>query len=71
MVRRTLEDLCADRGADGPNLKARLAALSDRVALAQALVEGLDTLRLLGNDAAHVDLKDFDQVRQDRGRARN
>jgi hypothetical protein len=62
MVRRTLEDLCADRGADGVNLKARLNSLSGRIAVAAALVEGLDNLRLLGNDAAHIELKDFDQV---------
>jgi hypothetical protein len=62
MVRRTLEDLCADRNASGANLKTRLESLSGRIAVATALVEGLDTLRLLGNDAAHVDLKDFDAV---------
>jgi uncharacterized protein DUF4145 len=62
MVRRTLEDLCADRGADGNNLKVRLEALSGKVAVAHALVEGLDSLRLLGNDAAHVELHDFDEI---------
>jgi hypothetical protein len=62
MVRRTLEELCLDREAEGPNLKERLSALSDKVAVAASLVEGLDTLRLLGNDAAHVELKDFDSI---------
>lgn len=62
MVRRTLEELCADRQAEGANLKQRLECLSGKVAVASALVEGLDTLRLLGNDAAHVELKDFDTV---------
>lgn len=64
MVRRTLEDLCADRGASGQNLKDRLKALHGRIAVADALVDGLDSLRLLGNDAAHVELKDFDTIGQ-------
>lgn len=62
MVRRTLEELCAERNAQGRDLKARLSALSDKVAVASALVDGLDSLRVLGNDAAHVELKDFDEV---------
>jgi hypothetical protein len=62
MVRRALEDLCDDRGATGPNLKTRLESLSDKIAVAKALVEGLDNLRLLGNDAAHVNLHDFDAI---------
>jgi Domain of unknown function (DUF4145) len=64
MVRRTLEDLCADRGASGSNLKERLKALHGRIAVADALVEGLNSLRLLGNDAAHVELQDFDNIGQ-------
>jgi hypothetical protein len=62
MVRKTLEEVCRDRGAEGNNLKARIAALSTKIVLPQALLEGLDALRLLGNDAAHVESRDYEQV---------
>jgi hypothetical protein len=62
MVRRTLEELCADRRAEGESLHKRLQSLTTQVALPSALVEGLGTLKLLGNDAVHVELKDFDAV---------
>src|SRR6266436_3463889 len=62
MVRKTLELICHDRGATGANLKERLAALKGEVILPQELFDGLDDLRLLGNDAAHVESQIFDQV---------
>ncbi len=55
MVRRTLEDLCAEKKADGKKLKGRIAALDSSVILPPRLMRGLDNLRLLGNDAAHVE----------------
>lgn len=62
MIRRTLEELCEDKGATGHNLKARLAALQGSVVLPQSLLAALDDLRLLGNDAAHIEAKTFDSV---------
>jgi len=62
MVRRTLEDLCADQKAKGNNLKNRLKALSSKVILPPGLLIGINNLRLLGNDAAHVDAKDYTKV---------
>lgn len=62
MVRRTLEDLCADQQAEGKDLKKRIAALATRVILPPGLLAGLDNLRLLGNDAAHVEAKEYAQV---------
>jgi hypothetical protein len=64
MVRKTLEEVCRDRGATGGNLRKRIAALSTKVVLPQALLDGLDALRLLGNDAAHVESRDYEQVGQ-------
>lgn len=64
MVRKTLEEVCRDRGAEGENLKQRIAALGGKVVLPQALLDGLDDLRLLGNDAAHVESRDYEQVGQ-------
>jgi hypothetical protein len=62
MVRKTLEEVCADRGATGNTLKNRIETLASQVILPQPLLEGLDNLRLLGNDAAHVESRDFDKV---------
>jgi len=62
MVRRTLEDLCADQKAEGKDLKKRIAALATKVILPPGLLAGLDNLRLLGNDAAHIEAKEYAQV---------
>ena len=62
MVRKTLEELCADRGATGKTLFDRLNALKTEVMLPPVLFEGLDALRLLGNDAAHVESRDYERV---------
>lgn len=62
MVRKTLEELCHDRGATGPNLPARIRSLSNRVVVPQELLDGLDDLRLLGNDAAHIESREFNQI---------
>jgi hypothetical protein len=65
MVRRTLEDVCADRGATGDNLKARIKALGTTVVVPAELIDGLDELRLLGNDAAHVEAQAYNEVGPD------
>ena len=62
MVRKTLEELCRDRQATGNNLKERIKALGTKVVLPQELLDGLDDLRLLGNDAAHIESQEYDKV---------
>jgi hypothetical protein len=62
MVRKTLEELCRDRGAEGRSLFERIEALGSRVVLPQELLEGLHDLRLLGNDAAHVEAQVYNDV---------
>jgi hypothetical protein len=62
MVRKTLEELCTDRGAIGPNLKERIAALRGKIIVPDDLLAGVDDLRLLGNDAAHVESQVFTAV---------
>ncbi|MDQ3878365.1 MAG: DUF4145 domain-containing protein [Actinomycetota bacterium] len=65
MVRKTLEELCTERAASGANLKERLKALGSKVVLPKELIDGLDDLRLLGNDAAHIESKEYDKVGQE------
>src|SRR6266851_5637440 len=62
MVRKTLEELCHERGATGANLKERLRNLGAKIILPQELLDGLDDLRLLGNDAAHIESQEFNAV---------
>lgn len=62
MVRKTLEEVCRDQGASGGSLKERLAALGKNVVMPQPMLEALDDLRLLGNDAAHVESRVYDEI---------
>jgi hypothetical protein len=57
-----LEELCRERNADGPNLKERIKALGSKVVLPQELLQGLDDLRLLGNDAAHIESQEYAKI---------
>ncbi len=62
MVRKALEELCDDRGAKGDNLKLRIADLGARVVLPKELLDALDHIRLLGNDAAHLEAKVYKDI---------
>jgi uncharacterized protein DUF4145 len=62
MVRRTLEEICDDNNAKGEDLFQRIEALKDKVVIAPALFEGMHGIRFLGNDAVHLELKQFDEV---------
>lgn len=62
MVRRVLEELCEDRGAVGGNLKDRIAALSRVLVIPGELLQAADHLRLLGNDAAHIEAKAYQAI---------
>lgn len=62
MTRRALELVCDDQGADGATLVQRLRALGSKAVLPEPLLEALDQLRLLGNDAAHVNARTYGRV---------
>ena len=65
MIRKTLEELCADKGATGSDLKKRIDALGEVVILPQEFLDAMHDLRALGNDGAHVELKTFDSVSEE------
>jgi hypothetical protein len=65
MVRKTLEEICDHEGAKGPNLYTRLKDLGSKIMIPKELIEAMDELRLLGNDAAHIEAKTFEQVGKD------
>lgn len=54
MVRKTLEEMCHDQGANGRTLENRIESLKDKVLFPPEVFEALHDLRYLGNDAAHV-----------------
>ena len=62
MVRRTLEEVCAERQAQGKDLKQRIADLRSKIVVPQELLDAMDELRILGNDAAHIEAKEYDNI---------
>jgi len=62
MIRKTLEEICKDRNATGADLKKRIQALGGKIVLPKELLKAMDELRLLGNDAAHVESRVFDNI---------
>lgn len=65
MIRRTLEEICSQAGAEGPNLHARILDLPNKTAIHQRYIDAMMDLKYLGNDAVHIELKNFDQIGKD------
>jgi hypothetical protein len=65
MVRKAIEAMCDERQAQGGNLKDRIKDLRTKVILPDELFDAIDELRLLGNDAAHVSAREYDDVGKD------
>jgi hypothetical protein len=65
MIRRTLEQICSDRGATGSNLFKRIEDLGSKIILPQELREALHELRLLGNDAAHIEAETYTKISEE------
>ncbi len=59
MIRKTLEEVCADRGATGDNLFKKIESLKTKVSVPNDFFDGLHNLRFLGNDAAHIESQVF------------
>ncbi|MEJ0061986.1 MAG: DUF4145 domain-containing protein [Alphaproteobacteria bacterium] len=62
MVRRLLEEICELNKAEGANLHNRLDALRSIIVLPQALFDAMGELKALGNDAAHIEAKAYDNI---------
>ena len=54
-LRRTLEIICNDKGANGINLEKKIIDLSQKGIFPKPINEASDILRLIGNEAAHGD----------------
>lgn len=62
MIRKTIEEMCVERGAVGSNLLNKLNDISNKIMIPKELIEGMNELRLLGNDAAHVKSSSFEDI---------
>ncbi|MFD2556302.1 DUF4145 domain-containing protein [Sphingobacterium tabacisoli] len=62
MIRKTLEEICIDRGSTGNNLLKKLQDLGSKILIPQELISGMNELRLLGNDAAHIEAQTFSEI---------
>lgn len=62
MLRKTLEEICYDQGATGTNLFKRLDALSRIIIVPKQLIDATQELRLLGNDAAHLESQTYEEI---------
>jgi hypothetical protein len=62
MIRKTFEAICDDRGATGKDLRDRIDALQGMIVISKPLMDAMHEIRLLGNDAAHIKSKDYDDV---------
>ena len=65
MIRKTLEEICLDKSSTGPNLFKRIENLKSKIVLPEELINGMHELRLLGNDAAHIEANTFEQIGKD------
>lgn len=62
MIRKTLEEICVDKETKGDNLFKKIENLKSAIVLPKDLIEGMHELRLLGNDAAHIEAQTFEQI---------
>jgi hypothetical protein len=65
MVRRLLEEICDENNVAGANLHQRLTALRRAIVLPEPLFDAMNELKALGNDAAHVEAKAYDNIGAD------
>ena len=62
MIRKTLEELCIDKKAKGRNLFEKLEQLNSTIILPKEFAILMQELRLLGNDAAHIESQTFNII---------
>lgn len=62
MVRRLLEEICKDNKAEGKDLHQKLEALKTSLLLPHALIDAMGELKALGNDAAHIEARAYDNI---------
>ena len=69
MVRRLLEEICHLNNAEGNNLHERLEALKTLIVMPTALFDAMSELKALGNDAAHIEAKAYENIGEEEASA--
>lgn len=62
MIRKTLEEICIDKQASGVNLFKKIQDIGNKVVLPKELLDAMNELRLLGNDAAHIEATTYENI---------
>lgn len=62
MIRRLLEEICELNNSPGKNLHERIESLKSRIVLPQSLFDAMGEMKALGNDAAHVEAKNYNSI---------
>lgn len=62
-IRKCVERVCIEQGADGNNLEEKIIELTNKGLMPQKAVETLHQLRYVGNDGAHGDSPTRDELR--------
>ncbi len=62
LVRRSLEEFCDLKGAVGRTLHDRIKDIGTKSVLPSDLIQAAQELRILGNDAAHLISKEYDDL---------
>lgn len=65
LARKTIEEICEERGAKGKNLEDRIKALGASIVIPQLFIDAMHDIRYLENDAAHVMAKTYGDVGRD------
>ncbi len=65
MIRKTLEEICLDKESEGKNLFKRIENLKSKIVIPEELINGMQELRLLGNDAAHIEADTYEKIGKD------
>jgi hypothetical protein len=65
MIRRTIEEVCGQQGITGAKLYEKIEGLKQRQTLSPALVDAMHAIRWLGNDAAHIEARTYEEVGHD------
>lgn len=64
-IRSAVDLMCDDMGATGKDLVDRIKNLKDKMILPNDIIDGMHTLRIFGNEGAHIYTKVFDVTEQE------
>lgn len=69
MARRVIEEMCGEMGYTTGTLHQKLKQMADKGEIPQNIHAILNEVKLLGNDAAHVELRNFDDIQEEHAKS--